>query len=269
MKLVTLKQKFSQLLKSNDILKKISLGLLFLVILQQIKILTQHERIILTPPHLTEKATIAYKSASQNYLNSFALFIASQISTTIPATVEYTISAMEPYFDKKVWNFLKPQILAIREDKNYVGINPISNFYPTGGMIYEPETNKIFVLGKLTSVAYRKANLVQLGTIEAVYEMKMYMNKGLPKISEYYAYTGQPKTLAWASKNPKLAQQEENNRQQQILVTPMVSDSEITALDQNGQNSLSLSPINNKTPADKPASASNVHDVQIIKQPGE
>lgn len=226
------KQKFKESENTKTVFGILTVLLVILAILQQIKINAQHERLVLIPPQLSQEAKIAWDSASQNYLNDFALYLVSQISSAVPTTVDYTVQAMEPFFDQSVWTVLKPQLLAVKNNPNYVGINPISHFTPSNGIIYEPETNKIFISGKLTSSAYSKGNMTSLGSINAVYELKMYMNNGMPKVSEWYAYTGEAKTLAWAAKNPTDAKKDEQLRQE-IRSVPIVRDSEIEDISSN------------------------------------
>lgn len=212
--------------------------LLVLVIMQQYKINTMHERIVIVPPNMTKEAKIAWKSASQNYLNDTALYIASQISSATPKNVDYVIGAMEGYFHPDIWQSLKPQLLAIRDNPNYYGItNPISQFTPTGGVIYEPETDKIFVVGELRTSAYgRQRNIETLGVLSAVYEMKLATNGGLPKVLEWYAYTGQPLTQEFKARNPGDFAKAVAERQ--VSPLPMVADSEIQR--ESKQNTITM-----------------------------
>ena len=87
----TFKTKLRKALESNTILGLVCLGLLFIAVLQQIKINSQHERITLKPPSsLSEEVIIGWDHASQEYLNSFALYIVGSMSSATPNTVDYT-----------------------------------------------------------------------------------------------------------------------------------------------------------------------------------
>lgn len=219
------KQKLADAMTTNKVLGAVSLGLIVLAVMQQVKINSQHERLVLTPPHLTEEATVAWNSASQSYYNAFALYIVSQIASATPATVDYITQVMEPFFAAEIWQSLRPQLLAIKRNPNYAGINAVSNFTPIGGITYEPDTKKIFVTGKLISSAYSKGNMTPIGSVDAVYELQMKMVNGMPLVTSWYAYTGQPHTQQWAAKNPKLAEAEARNRQSQVV--PMVPEQDI------------------------------------------
>ena len=212
--------------------------LLVVVIMQQYKINSQHERIVIVPPHLDKKAEIAWKSASQNYLNDFALYLASQISSTTPKNVDYILGAMESYFHPEVWQSLKPQLLAIRDNPNYIGItNPVSQFTPTGGVIYEPETDKIFVVGELRTTAYGKQGKIDtIGVSSAVYEMKITTDGGLPKVLEWYAYPGEALTQEYKARKP--GDYAKSVAERPIAPLPIIADSQIQR--ESKQNTITM-----------------------------
>ena len=139
------RQKYRDSENTKTIFMTTTLLLLCLVILQQCKINSQHERLVIVPPHLTREARLSYDSANQNYMNDLALYIASQISSATPKTADYVMGAMEGYFSPHIWQVLKPQLEAVKINMNYVGITAINQFTPTGGVIYEPETGKVFM----------------------------------------------------------------------------------------------------------------------------
>ena len=217
----TFKTKLRKALESNTILGLVCLGLLFIAVLQQIKINSQHERITLKPPSsLSEEVIIGWDHASQEYLNSFALYIVGSMSSATPNTVDYTAKVMEPLFDPQLWQVIKPQLLAVKNNPNYIGINPVSNFTPTANLIYEPKTGKIFIPGKIA--------MTQLGAVDVTYEVVMHMVNGTPRVKSWYVYPGEPHTLKWADRYPDKAEQEAKDRQAQIQILPTVPESEIS-----------------------------------------
>ena len=234
----TLRQKLRDSENTKTVFMLSTVLLLLLVIMQQYKINTMHERLVIVPPNMTKEARIAWKSASQNYLNDTALYIASQISSATPKNVEYIIGAMEGYFHPDIWQSLKPQLLAIRDNPNYFGLsNPINQFTPTGGVIFEPETGKTFVIGELRSSAYGKQNKIEtLGVSRAVYEMKIATDGGLPKVLEWYVYTGEALTQEYKARKP--GDYAKATAERQISPLPMISDSEIQR--ESKQNTITM-----------------------------
>ena len=230
------KQKYRDSENTKTVFMAISLMLLVLVILQQCKINSQHERLVIVPPTLTKEAKLSWDSANQNYMNDLALYIASQISSATPKTVDYVIGAMEGYFDPHIWQQLKPQLEAVKVNMNYAGINAINQFTPTGGVIFEPETGKVFVVGEITSYAYSTRGMQQPGSTRATYEMKINIHQGIPRITEWFVYPGQAMTEEWKKKNPHDWEKEEPKRQ--VAYIPMVPDSVIQR--ESGQNTITM-----------------------------
>lgn len=216
----------------------ISVLLLVVVILQQVKINSQHERLVIVPPQMTKEARIAWDSSNANYVSDFSLYLATQISSITPKNVDYIIGAMEAYFHPQVWQSMKPQLLAIRDNPNYLGLsNPINQFTPTGGVIFEPETGKTFVVGELRSSSYGKqGGLETLGTLDMTYEMKLSINNGLPKVMEWYAYPGPPLTQEFRAKRP--AEYDKVMAERQVSPLPMVTDSQIQR--ESKQNTITM-----------------------------
>lgn len=233
-----LRQKYRDSENTKTVFMLSTVLLLVLVIMQQYKINTMHERIVIVPPNMTKEAKIAWKSASQNYLNDTALYIASQISSHTPKNVEYIVGAMEGFFHPDIWQTLKPQLLAVRDNPNYFGLsNPISQFTPTGGVIFEPETGKTFVVGELRTSAYGKQNKIEtLGVSRAVYEMRIATDGGLPKVLEWYVYTGEPLTQEYKARKP--GDYAKATAERQIAPLPMVTDSEIQR--ESRQNTITM-----------------------------
>ena len=231
------RQKYRDSENTKTIFMTTTLLLLCLVILQQCKINNQHERIVLVPPQLTKKAEISWRSAGQNYLSDNALYLASQISSVVPKNVDYVVGALEGYYHPEIWASLKPQLLAVRDNPNYFGVNPINQFTPTGGVIYEPETDKIFVSGEFRSSAYGKqGHLDVLGVVDATYEMRLAIDGGLPKVLEWYTYTGSPLTQELKKTRPE--EYERRLADRQVAYLPMVADSQIKR--DSNQNTITM-----------------------------
>lgn len=232
---------FSKSLNNSQTTNKIliySLAISLTVnVMQQYKINDLHERIVLLPPNLTEEAQVAWNTASPTYLSQFGLYIVTQISNTVPSTVDYTIKTLQPYFAKPVWNQLKKSIEEIRDDPSYEGINPISSFQALGSAIYEKETDTFFISGRVVSSAYKNGVLVPVGAVTVTYEYKAKVQNGLPYITEFWAYEGPPHTLDWAKGNKATYEKERADRAEQaeynkdVINLPKVPDQKINIPD--------------------------------------
>lgn len=233
-----LKQKYRDSENTKTVFMLSTVLLLVLVIMQQYKINTMGERLVIVPPNMTKEAKLTHKTANRDYLNDMALYIATQISSATPKSVDYVVGSMEGFFAPEIWASLKPQLIAIRDNPNFIGLtDPISQFTPTGGVIYEPETDKVFVAGELRTSAYgRQGKLETLGTLQAVYEMKLKMIDSMPRVVEWFVYTGRPMTQEWQQKNPSEWAKVKENRQ--LAYIPMVSNDVIQR--ESTQNTITM-----------------------------
>lgn len=225
MQLKTARKSMANLVGENRTLKFVALGATTIAVLLTFKVVTMHERLVIQPPHLTKKAIVAFDHASTEYFEPMALYIVSTISSVVPESVDFVSNSMEQFFDPEVWVSLKPQLLAVKSNPKYNGINAMSYFQPANDIIYEPSTKKFYVSGKLTSSAYSKGAVQNIGSVQATYELKMYMKNGLPRVSYFKAYTGEPMTEAWVRSHKDLAEKRQENTKQ---VIPDARESEIT-----------------------------------------
>ena len=69
--------------------------------------------------------------------------------------------------------------------------------------------------------------MTQLGQVAVTYELQMEVVAGLPRVTSWYVYPGEPHTFAWADRYPDKAEKEAADRKAQIQVVPQVPESEI------------------------------------------
>ncbi|MBR8043106.1 sex pilus assembly protein TraE [Burkholderia cenocepacia] len=162
-----------------------------------IKIMMDHERVILVPPNMTQQAQVGWESASQNYYKSWGLFIATMIGSITPRTAAFTAQQLEPFFDAPLWPRVATQILSIADDPNYAHNGTLNVFTPRA-VFWEPSTAKVYITGLLDTTAYRNSAL-PVAELTATYEMRFMMRSGVPKVTYFNSYTGEPRTLKWLS----------------------------------------------------------------------
>ncbi|WP_175762016.1 TraE/TraK family type IV conjugative transfer system protein [Burkholderia anthina] len=171
-----------------------------------IKICTDHERLVLTPPHLNGKAEVGWNSANSEYYKGWGLYIAATLGSVTPRNAVFIAQQLEPFFDAALWPKIAVQIMSIPEDPNYARNGTLNVFTPRDVM-WEPSTSKVYVSGMLSTTAYRNSSL-PVAEIIVTYEMSFHMVNGLPKVSYFNSYTGAPRTLKWLSNHqgdPSLA----------------------------------------------------------------
>ena len=170
MKTATLKNKLQQMSSQKSMLAVFGIGMLVSNLFLAYDKMTTHESVVLTPPNLSKPAKVAFDKADANYFEPFTLYIISTISSATPATVDYIADVMESFYTPEVWATVKPQLMAIKTNPKYTGLNSMSYFMPTKAIVYEPDSKKFFVTGKLTSSAYSRGSLQSLGSVQATYE---------------------------------------------------------------------------------------------------
>ncbi len=196
--------------RAIDLFSKVStntilaLSLLGMVIYQ----LTVNKETILVPPHLSEEAVVSRNHASKEYFQPFVQMVVAVISSVNPENADEVYKWIRKFFIDEVWANLGPQILAIKTNPKFNGIN-LMNYFSIEGIEYEPRTETFYVYGKLTSAQYRKGRIQPVRSIYATYEVRMEMFAGIPKVTHWLPYEGVPMTQVWKDKHPEQAKKRE------------------------------------------------------------
>ena len=220
-----IKMRISELLEKVSLLSISIMTNFFLVIY----LLAMSPATILVPPHLTKEATVARNYASKEYLEGYVYWLTGVISSVTPGNADYVYKWVEPFFDKKVWVKVGPQILALKSNPKFNGVNAVSYFVPEG-IEYEAASETFYVYGKLTSSQYRKGLMKNIRSIYATYEVKMSMDGYYPKVTHWRPYEGVPMTKEWREKNQSQAGRREAEIQKAVennQVLPHADESKI------------------------------------------
>lgn len=173
------------LLGSNFVL---ALGVVYFLVLAD----HTRERIVLVPPHLEEKAQIAWNNANAEYFKSFGLYIATMVGNLNPKNASFIVDSLAGYFDPIIYNEFRQQALMIVEDPILKAGNAVIAFQPSI-VAYEDITGRVFVSGKLSTIT----NNVEKQK-DVVYEMRMRIENGRPLIDHFTSYEGRTfHTLDW------------------------------------------------------------------------
>lgn len=186
---------FKKNLNLNTILALIILGLVV------DKIFTSTQT-ILVPPNMTKEAKVAYNSADAVYFESWTMFLTGIISAVTPSNADEIYEYLEPFFTPDLWKEIGPQILNIKKNPKFTGVNIFSRFI-VEKITYEPSTKKFFITGKLTSSQYKKGHMEDIRSVVATYEVKMRMHGYHPQATHWVTYVGNPMTEEWIEKYPE------------------------------------------------------------------
>lgn len=174
-------------------------------VLLSIKLVRSMERLVLMPANLVQSATITRTDASKSYLESWALYFTTVLGSVTPSNAQSIADYLGRNVDQNIWHAVRAQVLSVVDDPQYNRQGAFNMFVPKA-VIYEPDTNKTFVHGKLTTLSYRTVGLAV--SIDATYELVIDIRDGQPIVASLDSYPGAPRTELWLAKNPTIIVEE-------------------------------------------------------------
>jgi conjugal transfer pilus assembly protein TraE len=174
------------LLISNVILASVA-GLLV------IDKVSQHERIVLTPPYIDKPMTVAWKSADGEYLKAFGLYFTTLTANVTPKNVRFVADQLSSIVSPAIYPAVQKKLLALANDPAFLNTGGSVRFEPSR-VLFEAETSKVFVSGEMTTqTAAGKPEIVML-----TYELVVNMRDGRPVVDAIDSYDGDTaRTRAW------------------------------------------------------------------------
>ena len=164
------------------------------------KVATQHERIVLVPPHLDERMNIGWEQANKEYYKAWAMYVSMLIGNITPDNVDFVTKSLGSMFAPKIYQSVKQQLLSLAKEPMFSSGTSIS-YFTADQVIYEPSTNKVFVVGEYISTTATAAGMLD-STKYVIMEYVMSMQAGRPVIEFFTSYPGrQPHTLKWKAAN--------------------------------------------------------------------
>ena len=155
-----------------------------------------HERLVIIPPHLDEKAEIAWNSANKNYIQSFGFYVANLVGNMQPSTAGIILEAASSFMEPRIYNEFRRQAIDIINDPVFKQTKS-STFFSPKSIVFEKETSKVFVLGELETKAIN-SDLRK----KVVYEIGVVIREGRPWVTHFTSYDGdKPRTIHWYLKN--------------------------------------------------------------------
>lgn len=164
-----------------------------------IKVMDMHERVVIAPPHIAEKMEIAWDSANQEYLKGFGLYLAGLLGNITPKNADFVVESISYFFDPAIYSEARTKLKAMTNDPVFNDSGVFSYFLPNG-IVYEPETNKVFVLGDLVMGSAARAPKPS----PIVYEFQITISKGRPLVRSINNYSGtEARTQQWKLNHPE------------------------------------------------------------------
>lgn len=189
MEFVTFKKAWGLSLRENLLKNVIIILLALALVVTSWGWFRSHETVVLVPPLLDERVSIARDEASASYKKKWAHFVAQLVGNIHPGNVDFVIDALQGILSPKAYSDIKAvlaeQVSDIKSDSLTVSFEPRQ-------VLYEEDTGKAFVAGDFVAGGPSGDPTRFYRT----YEITVAARFGQPWVDGFAVYSGQPKTVA-------------------------------------------------------------------------
>ncbi|ODN41402.1 TraE/TraK family type IV conjugative transfer system protein [Piscirickettsia litoralis] len=167
--------------------------LLFISLILIVAVLNKKTIVIIQPTTLTKEAQVSINSASESYKEGWAMFLAELTGNVTPATASFIQDKIGPLLDPKIY---REAVKAMQTQVKQIKHDGITYRFEPKQVIYEPQSNKVFVEG----ISYQTATTGETVKDEKTYEYVIDIVNYQPLIRYIDVYQGPPKTLPYLRK---------------------------------------------------------------------
>jgi len=147
--------------------------------------------VVLIPPGLSEKAEIATNKASEGYKKAWGAYSAMLLGNVTPENADFVREALSGMVSGEINMAVGEQVA---QELELLKQEQVSSTFEMRGVIYEPESDKVFVTGynRLLGIAGAKGRVEPTEqTFEFVIDVKQYS----PIITHMASYASNPKII--------------------------------------------------------------------------
>lgn len=204
MKMFWQKTTWEQSIRSNTALSISNVVLAIVAAAAVMHSYSVKETTILTPPKIDEEMMIGWDSANQAYIKSFGLYATMLVANITASNATFVADTLGQFFDSSIYASVRKTILSTADTRLFKEAAGSTKFDATS-VIYEAQTNKVFVVGELKSLA----SVGQQEVKNVIYEMTIKIKERRPIIYSFESYAGiAPHTQEWLAQQPKQPEQE-------------------------------------------------------------
>lgn len=183
-----LKKNIAQTRQENSFLKMLAAGLVVINGVLVVGMISQDPVNTIVPPTMTEQGWVDSNSASDEYTEAWALYVATVVGNVNPSTASMIRATLEPLLDNSIYqdvvNAVEEQVNQIRQDRVVI------KFEPKEVLRERENLNKFFVVGRSVMTGPngrpKRSNIT--------YEIEMSIRNYKPTITFLTTYSGRPKT---------------------------------------------------------------------------
>ena len=151
----------------------------------------------LVPPVLTESVSVSKRNADAGYKKAWGLYVASLLGNVSPGNADFVIESLQLLLSPRVFSTLKQSVAA---DIEMIKKDGVSVSYEQKQVIYEKETDKVFVIGR-TGISNAAGSVTKF---DRVFEVRVAIENGQPQVVELDSYQGKPRTQDVLKAMPRL-----------------------------------------------------------------
>ena len=156
------------------------------------------ERIVIVPPGLSGPVAVDWGRADAEYIKTFGLFYATLVGSINPRNVEYVADRLAAMTSQLAYPEIRRSLQVLSKDPLFMDQGTTTSFV-SHSIAYEPERNKVFVLGEVRVQGLPSQSKV----FDTVYEMTVTIDEGKPVVHSVDNYPGRdPRTAQWLLANP-------------------------------------------------------------------
>lgn len=183
-------------IKANVFLSITSTAMAVIALASVLHSQSLHERVVLVPNVVDRQMAVGWQTADEEYIKAFGLSVAQLVGNITPQNVTFVVESMSRFMHASIYSDLRKNILAVADTRQYRELSNATRYLSTG-ILYEPDTGKVFVLGDLeiTSATGKEKRPM-------VYEMIIKIEGGKPVVYSFNNYQDQPRTKEWLEKQP-------------------------------------------------------------------
>ena len=191
-------------IRSNVLLSISNVVLVVVTLLAVGHTLSLRERIVLVPPTIDRAESVAWNSASAEYIKSFGLFVAIMVGNITPANVNFVADSLSGFVDSSIYPDVRKRLISAAESRTFKETASATRFEPVA-VHYEQQTNRVFVSGHMSVISAANAATAQ----DLTYEMTVVIREGRPYVTFLTSYDGQqPHDTQWTANHPEMTQQQ-------------------------------------------------------------
>lgn len=164
-------------------------GLVATNLLTAFAALQTEQRIILSPMALNERVEILRNRASAQYKQAVGLSTALLLGNVTPGNVDFIKESLEPLLAAAIY---RPVMEALSDQIRAIKLDNISIAFEPKEVLYERETDKVFVTGQLTTQGPSSKPDIKTRT----YELRIAIDDYRPRIAHIAVYAGAARTQA-------------------------------------------------------------------------